>query len=160
MKSQCKTGHACPPCEQFLSLHMVTIWCAYSNADPLHVQFVLAYTQNTITEGNEAWSEQSSSAQACLQVKPICGQRRESAFDNAAAADNDDDAVCLCVCRTLQVLRKTLKQSFSGCTVILSEHKVEPLLECQSFLVSFFLYFSRSFPPKLQLHQHLSYRNK
>lgn len=36
---------------------------------------------------------------------------------------------------TLQVLRKTLKQSFSGCTVILSEHKVEPLLECQSFLM-------------------------
>uniref|UniRef100_A0A8C7L967 Cystic fibrosis transmembrane conductance regulator n=1 Tax=Oncorhynchus kisutch TaxID=8019 RepID=A0A8C7L967_ONCKI len=37
---------------------------------------------------------------------------------------------------TLQVLRKTLKQSFSNCTVILSEHRVEPLLECQSFLVS------------------------
>ncbi|XP_027871597.1 cystic fibrosis transmembrane conductance regulator [Xiphophorus couchianus] len=36
---------------------------------------------------------------------------------------------------TLQVLRKTLKQSFSACTVILSEHKVEPLLECQSFLM-------------------------
>uniref|UniRef100_A0A3Q1ERE9 Cystic fibrosis transmembrane conductance regulator n=1 Tax=Acanthochromis polyacanthus TaxID=80966 RepID=A0A3Q1ERE9_9TELE len=36
---------------------------------------------------------------------------------------------------TLQVLRKTLKQSFSGCTVILSEHRVEPLLECQSFLM-------------------------
>uniref|UniRef100_A0A3Q2ZQM0 Cystic fibrosis transmembrane conductance regulator n=2 Tax=Kryptolebias marmoratus TaxID=37003 RepID=A0A3Q2ZQM0_KRYMA len=36
---------------------------------------------------------------------------------------------------TLQVLRKTLKQSFSGCTVILSEHKVEPLLDCQSFLM-------------------------
>uniref|UniRef100_H3C4I1 Cystic fibrosis transmembrane conductance regulator n=1 Tax=Tetraodon nigroviridis TaxID=99883 RepID=H3C4I1_TETNG len=35
---------------------------------------------------------------------------------------------------TLQVLRKTLKQAFSDCTVILSEHKVEPLLECQSFL--------------------------
>uniref|UniRef100_A0A667XJN0 Cystic fibrosis transmembrane conductance regulator n=1 Tax=Myripristis murdjan TaxID=586833 RepID=A0A667XJN0_9TELE len=36
---------------------------------------------------------------------------------------------------TLQVLRKTLKQSFSSCTVILSEHRVEPLLECQSFLM-------------------------
>lgn len=36
---------------------------------------------------------------------------------------------------TLQVLRKTLKQSFSGCTVILSEHRVESLLECQSFLM-------------------------
>uniref|UniRef100_A0A8C4NWY1 Cystic fibrosis transmembrane conductance regulator n=1 Tax=Dicentrarchus labrax TaxID=13489 RepID=A0A8C4NWY1_DICLA len=36
---------------------------------------------------------------------------------------------------TLQVLRKTLKQSFSDCTVILSEHRVEPLLECQSFLM-------------------------
>nr|XP_046201802.1 cystic fibrosis transmembrane conductance regulator [Oncorhynchus gorbuscha] len=36
---------------------------------------------------------------------------------------------------TLQVLRKTLKQSFSNCTVILSEHRVEPLLECQSFLM-------------------------
>ncbi|XP_033823987.1 cystic fibrosis transmembrane conductance regulator [Periophthalmus magnuspinnatus] len=36
---------------------------------------------------------------------------------------------------TLQVLRKTLKQSFSDCTVILSEHRVEPLLECESFLM-------------------------
>uniref|UniRef100_A0A3Q3NKW0 Cystic fibrosis transmembrane conductance regulator n=1 Tax=Mastacembelus armatus TaxID=205130 RepID=A0A3Q3NKW0_9TELE len=36
---------------------------------------------------------------------------------------------------TLQVLRKTLKQAFSSCTVILSEHRVEPLLECQSFLM-------------------------
>ncbi|CAL8319290.1 unnamed protein product [Gadus morhua 'NCC'] len=36
---------------------------------------------------------------------------------------------------TLQVLRKTLKQSFSSCTVIMSEHRVEPLLECQSFLM-------------------------
>ncbi|XP_034031624.1 LOW QUALITY PROTEIN: cystic fibrosis transmembrane conductance regulator [Thalassophryne amazonica] len=36
---------------------------------------------------------------------------------------------------TLQVLRKTLRQSFSSCTVILSEHRVEPLLECQSFLM-------------------------
>ncbi|XP_061576917.1 cystic fibrosis transmembrane conductance regulator [Cololabis saira] len=36
---------------------------------------------------------------------------------------------------TLVVLRKTLKQSFSSCTVILSEHRVEPLLECQSFLM-------------------------
>uniref|UniRef100_A0A673CHX8 Cystic fibrosis transmembrane conductance regulator n=1 Tax=Sphaeramia orbicularis TaxID=375764 RepID=A0A673CHX8_9TELE len=36
---------------------------------------------------------------------------------------------------TLQVLRKTLKQSFSDCTVILSEHRVEPLLECQTFLM-------------------------
>ncbi|XP_028287423.1 cystic fibrosis transmembrane conductance regulator [Parambassis ranga] len=36
---------------------------------------------------------------------------------------------------TLQVLRKTLKQAFSGCTVIMSEHRVEPLLECQSFLM-------------------------
>ncbi|XP_037538988.1 cystic fibrosis transmembrane conductance regulator-like [Nematolebias whitei] len=41
----------------------------------------------------------------------------------------------VCVSRTLQVLRKTLKQSFSSCTVVLSEHKVEPLLECQSFLM-------------------------
>uniref|UniRef100_A0A3P8X0T2 Cystic fibrosis transmembrane conductance regulator n=1 Tax=Cynoglossus semilaevis TaxID=244447 RepID=A0A3P8X0T2_CYNSE len=39
------------------------------------------------------------------------------------------------LCVTLQVLRKTLKQAFSGCTVILSEHRVEPLLECQSFLM-------------------------
>ncbi|KAG5830580.1 hypothetical protein ANANG_G00312210 [Anguilla anguilla] len=36
---------------------------------------------------------------------------------------------------TLQVLRKTLKHSFSDCTVMLSEHHVEPLLECQSFLM-------------------------
>ncbi|KAJ8245272.1 hypothetical protein GJAV_G00268970 [Gymnothorax javanicus] len=36
---------------------------------------------------------------------------------------------------TLQVLRKTVKNSFSDCTVMLSEHHVEPLLECQSFLM-------------------------
>uniref|UniRef100_A0A665UHN7 Cystic fibrosis transmembrane conductance regulator n=1 Tax=Echeneis naucrates TaxID=173247 RepID=A0A665UHN7_ECHNA len=36
---------------------------------------------------------------------------------------------------TLRVLRKTLKYAFSGCTVIMSEHRVEPLLECQSFLM-------------------------
>ncbi|XP_061085500.1 cystic fibrosis transmembrane conductance regulator-like [Conger conger] len=36
---------------------------------------------------------------------------------------------------TLRVLRKTLKHSFSDCTVMLSEHHVEPLLECQSFLM-------------------------
>lgn len=47
--------------------------------------------------------------------------------------------VCVLVSRTLQVLRKTLKHAFSDCTVILSEHKVEPLLECQSFLVSVLL---------------------
>uniref|UniRef100_W5NEY0 Cystic fibrosis transmembrane conductance regulator n=1 Tax=Lepisosteus oculatus TaxID=7918 RepID=W5NEY0_LEPOC len=37
--------------------------------------------------------------------------------------------------RTLQVLKKTLKHSFSNCTVMLSEHRVEPLMECQSFLM-------------------------
>ncbi|XP_061780634.1 cystic fibrosis transmembrane conductance regulator [Nerophis lumbriciformis] len=36
---------------------------------------------------------------------------------------------------TLKVLRKTLKQAFSACTVIMSEHRVEPLLECQTFLM-------------------------
>ncbi|XP_036373688.1 cystic fibrosis transmembrane conductance regulator-like [Megalops cyprinoides] len=36
---------------------------------------------------------------------------------------------------TLQILRKTLKHSFSNCTVVMSEHRVEPLLECQSFLM-------------------------
>uniref|UniRef100_A0A8C9T4P4 Cystic fibrosis transmembrane conductance regulator n=1 Tax=Scleropages formosus TaxID=113540 RepID=A0A8C9T4P4_SCLFO len=36
---------------------------------------------------------------------------------------------------TLQVLRKTLKHSFPNCTVVLSEHSVEALLECQSFLM-------------------------
>ncbi|XP_016320755.1 cystic fibrosis transmembrane conductance regulator-like [Sinocyclocheilus anshuiensis] len=36
---------------------------------------------------------------------------------------------------TIKVLKKTLRQSFSTCTILLSEHKVEPLLECQSFLM-------------------------
>uniref|UniRef100_A0A3Q2VAI1 Cystic fibrosis transmembrane conductance regulator n=1 Tax=Haplochromis burtoni TaxID=8153 RepID=A0A3Q2VAI1_HAPBU len=36
---------------------------------------------------------------------------------------------------TLKVLRKTLKQAFSGCTVIMSEHRVDPLTDCQSFLM-------------------------
>ncbi|XP_042191774.1 cystic fibrosis transmembrane conductance regulator isoform X2 [Callorhinchus milii] len=36
---------------------------------------------------------------------------------------------------TFQVIRKTLKYAFADCTVILSEHRVEALLECQQFLV-------------------------
>ncbi|XP_026143304.1 cystic fibrosis transmembrane conductance regulator [Carassius auratus] len=36
---------------------------------------------------------------------------------------------------TIKVLKRTLRQSFSTCTILLSEHKVEPLLECQSFLM-------------------------
>lgn len=56
---------------------------------------------------------------------------------HASTGIPDGICVCVLVSRTLQVLRKTLKQAFSDCTVILSEHKVEPLLECQSFLVSF-----------------------
>ncbi|XP_030628604.1 cystic fibrosis transmembrane conductance regulator [Chanos chanos] len=34
-----------------------------------------------------------------------------------------------------KILRKTLKQAFPTCTILLSEHKLEPLLECQSFLM-------------------------
>ncbi|XP_076848324.1 cystic fibrosis transmembrane conductance regulator [Brachyhypopomus gauderio] len=36
---------------------------------------------------------------------------------------------------TVKVLKKTLRQSFSACTILLCEHKVEPLLECQRFLM-------------------------
>ncbi|KAK1784907.1 hypothetical protein P4O66_018335, partial [Electrophorus voltai] len=36
---------------------------------------------------------------------------------------------------TVKVLKKTLRQSFSTCTILLCEHKVEPLLECQRFLM-------------------------
>ncbi|TSX17022.1 Cystic fibrosis transmembrane conductance regulator [Bagarius yarrelli] len=36
---------------------------------------------------------------------------------------------------TVTVLKKTLRQSFSSCTILLCEHKVEPLLECQCFLM-------------------------
>ncbi|XP_064418015.1 cystic fibrosis transmembrane conductance regulator [Latimeria chalumnae] len=36
---------------------------------------------------------------------------------------------------TFQVLRKTLKHAFANCTVILSEHRIEAMLECQQFLV-------------------------
>ncbi|XP_059834268.1 cystic fibrosis transmembrane conductance regulator isoform X1 [Hypanus sabinus] len=36
---------------------------------------------------------------------------------------------------TFQIIRKTLKHTFSNCTVILSEHRIEALLECQRFLV-------------------------
>ncbi|ETE70047.1 Cystic fibrosis transmembrane conductance regulator, partial [Ophiophagus hannah] len=37
--------------------------------------------------------------------------------------------------RTFQVIKKTLKQAFANCTVILSEHRLEALLECQRYLV-------------------------
>ncbi|OPJ68728.1 cystic fibrosis transmembrane conductance regulator [Patagioenas fasciata] len=36
---------------------------------------------------------------------------------------------------TSQVIRKTLKHAFANCTVILSEHRLEAMLECQRFLV-------------------------
>nr|AJA90787.1 cystic fibrosis transmembrane conductance regulator [Protopterus annectens] len=36
---------------------------------------------------------------------------------------------------TFQFLRKTLKYALADCTVILSEHKVEAMMECQQFLV-------------------------
>uniref|UniRef100_A0A8V5FLY3 Cystic fibrosis transmembrane conductance regulator n=1 Tax=Melopsittacus undulatus TaxID=13146 RepID=A0A8V5FLY3_MELUD len=36
---------------------------------------------------------------------------------------------------TSQVIRKTLKYAFANCTVILSEHRLEAMLECQRFLV-------------------------
>ncbi|XP_062860684.1 cystic fibrosis transmembrane conductance regulator [Trichomycterus rosablanca] len=36
---------------------------------------------------------------------------------------------------TVTVLKKILRQSFSTCTILLCEHKVEPLLECQCFLM-------------------------
>ncbi|MEE6480967.1 hypothetical protein FKM82_012720 [Ascaphus truei] len=36
---------------------------------------------------------------------------------------------------TFQIIRKTLKHAFANCTVILSEHRLEAMLECQYFLV-------------------------
>lgn len=36
---------------------------------------------------------------------------------------------------TSQVIRKTLKHAFADCTVVLSEHRLEAILECQRFLV-------------------------
>nr|XP_023400429.1 cystic fibrosis transmembrane conductance regulator [Loxodonta africana] len=39
---------------------------------------------------------------------------------------------------TYQIIRRTLKQAFADCTVILCEHRVEAMLECQQFLVSLY----------------------
>ncbi|XP_040858085.1 cystic fibrosis transmembrane conductance regulator [Ochotona curzoniae] len=36
---------------------------------------------------------------------------------------------------TYQIIRRTLKQAFADCTVILCEHRIEAMLECQRFLV-------------------------
>ncbi|XP_006859377.1 PREDICTED: cystic fibrosis transmembrane conductance regulator [Chrysochloris asiatica] len=36
---------------------------------------------------------------------------------------------------TYQIIRRTLKQAFVDCTVILCEHRIEAMLECQRFLV-------------------------
>lgn len=36
------------------------------------------------------------------------------------------------------MIRKTLKHAFADCTVVLSEHRLEAILECQRFLVSIF----------------------
>ncbi|XP_076972793.1 cystic fibrosis transmembrane conductance regulator isoform X3 [Tamandua tetradactyla] len=36
---------------------------------------------------------------------------------------------------TYQIIRRTIKQAFADCTVILCEHRIEAMLECQRFLV-------------------------
>ncbi|GAB1290580.1 Cystic fibrosis transmembrane conductance regulator [Apodemus speciosus] len=36
---------------------------------------------------------------------------------------------------TYQVIRRVLRQAFAGCTVILCEHRIEAMLDCQRFLV-------------------------
>ncbi|XP_074235268.1 cystic fibrosis transmembrane conductance regulator isoform X2 [Saimiri boliviensis] len=36
---------------------------------------------------------------------------------------------------TYQIIRRALKQAFADCTVILCEHRIEAMLECQQFLV-------------------------
>uniref|UniRef100_A0A4X2LQZ2 Cystic fibrosis transmembrane conductance regulator n=1 Tax=Vombatus ursinus TaxID=29139 RepID=A0A4X2LQZ2_VOMUR len=36
---------------------------------------------------------------------------------------------------TYQIIRRVLKNAFADCTVILSEHRIEAMLECQRFLV-------------------------
>ncbi|XP_069484045.1 cystic fibrosis transmembrane conductance regulator [Ambystoma mexicanum] len=36
---------------------------------------------------------------------------------------------------TFQIIRKTLKHAFANCTVILCEHRLEAMMECQYFLV-------------------------
>ncbi|KAM9216934.1 cystic fibrosis transmembrane conductance regulator [Dugong dugon] len=36
---------------------------------------------------------------------------------------------------TYQIIRRILKRAFAGCTVILCEHRIEAMLECQQFLV-------------------------
>ncbi|XP_027621726.1 cystic fibrosis transmembrane conductance regulator [Tupaia chinensis] len=36
---------------------------------------------------------------------------------------------------TYQIIRRALKQAFADCTVILCEHRIEAMLECQRFLV-------------------------
>nr|ADB88766.1 cystic fibrosis transmembrane conductance regulator splice variant [Rattus norvegicus] len=36
---------------------------------------------------------------------------------------------------TYQVIRRVLRQAFAGCTVVLCEHRIEAMLDCQRFLV-------------------------
>lgn len=49
-----------------------------------------------------------------------------------------------CFARTYQVIRRVLKHAFSNCTVILCEHRIEAMLDCQRFLVSLLHFFSVS----------------
>lgn len=63
-----------------------------------------------------------------------------------------------CFARTYQVIRRVLKQAFAGCTVILCEHRIEAMLDCQRFLVSHLHLIDISFsiylnnPAQLDLH--------
>lgn len=41
---------------------------------------------------------------------------------------------------TYQIIRRTIKQAFADCTVILCEHRIEAMLECQRFLVSLYIF--------------------
>lgn len=54
--------------------------------------------------------------------------------------------VVSCFARTYQVIRRALKHAFRGCTVILCEHRIEAMLDCQRFLVSLLNFSPVSLP--------------
>lgn len=76
--------------------------------------------------------------QSCVPACKLCNTQpgcytHQCSYGHAHCSLNAN--VCLPF-RTSQVIRKTLKHAFANCTVILSEHRLEAMLECQRFLVS------------------------
>ncbi|KAG9332913.1 hypothetical protein JZ751_014058, partial [Albula glossodonta] len=100
----------------------------------------LGSTEGDISIDGVSWTAMPLQAwRKAFGVVPQVSYKLDFQLEDGGSVLSNGHKQLVCLASTLQVLRKTLKHSFSNCTVMLSEHRVEPLLECQSFLVSLLL---------------------